>query len=793
MKQWLLVVFLVVTANYINAQHSDQTLGRKAPLVSEPTDVEVPFTGETIKDVLSIPELNGWKAVDTMQNTYGTALSSINPLAYDPFSNVVALVHRASTTYGSSSGELWYNISTNRGGDWSRTPIALNYGFQKYARFPSMAISNVMNSTIIHTTGIFSWAELYNGAFGRVGFGADQPLGAGTPLYSYDYGRLYSSQVPCWTITGTEWLCWASDNQSDASIKFFRTADFVSIDTVTPPAWSSSVFQNNGNQLGGGASALDGTLYFGVVGSFLPPDTMHPIVSGWFPGVSRSTDHGTTWEAFEVVDFRQIPELSAFDRLYDYLKSNSFVDYHCDIHVDKYGQPHLLISLTDTLEHGNSGTNALVEIYKTPGGKWDGKVIYSGIPDYAYRLTGPALGQMGPSGYLAMDKTRNIMVAQWVTPVEDDSICDILISWRMVDDTRWSAPINITNTTGMNENNSHLAPFLGAGAIPGTITAFSLFVYPVGYTGYYPNGGTYDLVPSILYAKPTNIALSPVPFAPSHLIAANDGPKRISLHWVDNALNETGYIVERKTGDSTSVSMYEVIATQVANTTAFIDTLVSDTTEYSYRVKAVNDQHISGYSNQTQIVSLIPVELVSFSGSKTGSTVTLKWETRTEKNNRGFQIERRERGIWIEVGFVKGNGTTTESSTYTFSEQYTLRTQETILEYRLRQLDYNGMSVCYPIIKVEILNVPFVYELSQNFPNPFNPVSTITVMLPESMHADVILYNMLGEKVKTLHSGMMSTGVNQIELNASDLSSGLYYYTLKADGFTDVKKCMVLK
>ena len=89
--------------------------------------------------------------------------------------------------------------------------------------------------------------------------------------------------------------------------------------------------------------------------------------------------------------------------------------------------------------------------------------------------------------------------------------------------------------------------------------------------------------------------------------------------------------------------------------------------------------------------------------------------------------------------------------------------------------------------------IPKAFSLSQNFPNPFNPVSTITVMLPESMHADVILYNMLGEKVKTLHSGMMSAGANHVELNASDLSSGLYYYTLRAGGFTDVKKCVVLK
>ena len=609
MKQWLLVVFLVVTANYINAQHSDQTLGRKAPLVSEPTDVEVPFTGETIEDVLSIPELNGWKAVDTMQNTYGTALSSINPLAYDPGSNVVALVHRASITYGSSSGELWYNISTNRGVTWTRIPVAINNGLSKMARFPSMAISNPSNGSIANTVGLFTWSELIQGAFGGAGYGFDQPLGNGTSASNMDNTTQYSSQVPAWTSANTHWMFWASDNQIDASITLFRTHDFITIDVITPPAWSASVFQNDYNQIGGGASALDGTLYFGVVGTFPPPDPLNPILSGWFPGVSKSTDHGATWSAFEVIDFRVIPGLSSFDRLFDYRKdSDPTPVYQTDIHVDKYGLPHMLVSLTDVVGSNNSGINALVEIFKTPAGHWDGHVIYWNIPDHAYKLRGPALGQMGPSGYLAFDKTRSIMVAQWVAPVQNDSLCDILISWRNVDEPLWSPPINITNTPGMNENASHLAPYLAGDFGTGTITAFSLFTYPAGYAGHFPDAGGYENLPSVIFIKPVDIPLSLIPYAPSHLIVTPSGTGKINLAWADNALNETGYVVERKNGDSTSWGQYSILANLGPDVTTCTDTLVADSTYYTYRVKAVYGGNSSGYSNQAQVLTPVSVE-----------------------------------------------------------------------------------------------------------------------------------------------------------------------------------------
>lgn len=694
-------MLILITAHGGYAQQPDNALGKKAPLAQEPTS----FGVETSEGTSDLPESTGWIIVDTMQTTYSTAHSTLNPLAYDPASNMVALVHRSTVSYATSSYEIWYNISTNRGVNWKRVPKAVNHAITlKMGLYPSMAISNPNDEPVNKTTGLFVWADIIPGwTTNAVGFATDYPLGNATPSSFIDNSIPYGFMNTAWCSSNTPWMFWTACYLTNPGIKLFRKRNLVSVDTLSPPAWSSAVFQDNGSVPGGGASALDGTLYFAVVGSFVPPDSGNPIVSGWFPGVSKSTDNGATWGSFEVIDFRQIPALRDYDRLFDYIKGDSFVQYNCDINVDKYNHPHLLISVTDTIGNANSGTNALVEIFKNSEGQWDGKVIYSGIPDNAFRLNGPAVGQMGPSGYLSMDKTRNIMVAQWVTPVQDDSICDILMSWRKVDDLTWSAPINITNTPGMNENNSHLAPYLAGGESQGYVTAFSLFNYAIGYSGYWPNGSIYDTKKSLLFVKPVTIALSPVPFAPSDLVASNEGTRRIRLVWEDNALNETSYSMERKAGDTTSTAVYEIIATTAPNTVTFIDTLVSDSTTYTYRVKAFNGLYSSGYSNQSQIVTLVSV------------------------------------------------------------------------------INYDEQAL------------PSSFFLSRNYPNPFNPSTTLSFELPRRSTVKLMVFNARGESVSTVTEGVYEPGRHEVTFDAAGLPSGIYFYRLQAGEFVQTKKMVLMR
>jgi hypothetical protein len=85
------------------------------------------------------------------------------------------------------------------------------------------------------------------------------------------------------------------------------------------------------------------------------------------------------------------------------------------------------------------------------------------------------------------------------------------------------------------------------------------------------------------------------------------------------------------------------------------------------------------------------------------------------------------------------------------------------------------------------------YRLNQNYPNPFNPSTTIEYFLPKSSQVNISVYNVLGQKVTTLLNTRQSAGEQRIEFNASDLSSGVYFYKLQADDFVQVNKMLLMK
>ncbi len=88
---------------------------------------------------------------------------------------------------------------------------------------------------------------------------------------------------------------------------------------------------------------------------------------------------------------------------------------------------------------------------------------------------------------------------------------------------------------------------------------------------------------------------------------------------------------------------------------------------------------------------------------------------------------------------------------------------------------------------------PTEYSLSQNYPNPFNPSTVIKYALPQAGYVTLTVFNLLGEKVATLVNEDMSAGTHSVEFNASDLSSGLYIYTIKASGFINSQKMVLMK
>jgi len=93
----------------------------------------------------------------------------------------------------------------------------------------------------------------------------------------------------------------------------------------------------------------------------------------------------------------------------------------------------------------------------------------------------------------------------------------------------------------------------------------------------------------------------------------------------------------------------------------------------------------------------------------------------------------------------------------------------------------------------EVNNMPQGFTLSQNFPNPFNPSTTIKFSLPKATHVTLSIYNSLGQEVSKLISKDMNAGVYTTEWNATSFASGVYYYRIVASGFVQTKKLLLLK
>ena len=190
-----------------------------------------------------------------------------------------------------------------------------------------------------------------------------------------------------------------------------------------------------------------------------------------------------------------------------------------------------------------------------------------------------------------------------------------------------------------------------------------------------------------------------------------------------------------------------------------------------------------------------PVEISAFNSSVSRSDVSLLWSTSSEINNSGFEIEKtnvtgQTTNEWSKVGFVSGGGTTNEMREYSFTDR-NLTTGK--YKYRLKQLDFNGNFEYYELSEEVSIGIPDKYDLSQNYPNPFNPVTTINYDLPTDGIVTIKVFDLLGREIKTLVNEMKNAGYYKLTFNASDLSSGAYFYRMTSEDFVSVKKFVVLK
>jgi len=287
--------------------------------------------------------------------------------------------------------------------------------------------------------------------------------------------------------------------------------------------------------------------------------------------------------------------------------------------------------------------------------------------------------------------------------------------------------------------------------------------------------------------------------APTQLMAFAPDYESVDMNWIDNSDNETGFKIERKDGDSLSVEPFMVIDSVIADISTYTDTTVEPLALYTYRVFAYNADTVSAFSNLAQVDIPIPVELTSFAVEATDNSVSINWETATETNNKGFEVQRKTEDTWESLKFIDGNGTSSEKHNYLFVDNFKDNSFKGVVYYRLKQVDFDGMENYIAETEIDVDFTPKDFQVSQNYPNPFNPSTTIKYQLPEASSVVITIYNMLGQKVEKLVDKVQDTGYYEVEWRASGYASGMYFYhiELKAvDGnksHSSVKKMMLMK
>ncbi|MFA5010438.1 MAG: T9SS type A sorting domain-containing protein [Ignavibacteria bacterium] len=192
----------------------------------------------------------------------------------------------------------------------------------------------------------------------------------------------------------------------------------------------------------------------------------------------------------------------------------------------------------------------------------------------------------------------------------------------------------------------------------------------------------------------------------------------------------------------------------------------------------------------------LPVKLTSFTSSLKGRDVILTWETVSENNNSGFEVERSLSGDkqWIKAGYVAGKGNSTLNITYTFEDK---KLNSGKYNYRLKQIDNNGNFEYHTLSNTVEVGLPTKFDLSQNYPNPFNPVTKVDFSLPFDSKVNIKLYDITGREVITLVNDVRTAGFYTEQFNVSNLSSGTYFYriTAKSSGgdYSMTKKMMLIR
>jgi hypothetical protein len=220
---------------------------------------------------------------------------------------------------------------------------------------------------------------------------------------------------------------------------------------------------------------------------------------------------------------------------------------------------------------------------------------------------------------------------------------------------------------------------------------------------------------------------------------------------------------------------------------------VLDAPVTSVRVRVVRQNaKIDDYTAFSDLTpcGILPVELVDFRAQRDGDRVRLLWQTVSEVSNAGFEVQYRAAGEFAAVGFVEGRGSSQEAHSYSYDVPFS---DPIVGDFRLRIVAIDGSFQYSPVIRVAH-DLPQSIHLSQSFPNPFNPTTSMTLLVDVDQTVRVEVFDLTGRRLASLHDGLVRSGVPQeITFEASALPSGLYVIRAQGSSLSAMRTATLLK
>lgn len=199
-------------------------------------------------------------------------------------------------------------------------------------------------------------------------------------------------------------------------------------------------------------------------------------------------------------------------------------------------------------------------------------------------------------------------------------------------------------------------------------------------------------------------------------------------------------------------------------------------------------------NTQVTTGAILPVELYSFNAYQKDNSIIIKWVTSNQLNTDKFILQKSIDQInWFDITSIKAKGNSNTLDEYCYKD---LSQHNGTYYYRLKIIDFDGS---YKIS--DVINIKFNYDYkftSKIYPNPFNPTANIEFYLPQDATVDIVIYNLLGAKVKNIANNVnFPKGSSIISITNNEIASGNYIIEIKAKSFentyTQKHKITILK